>query len=527
MFKRLIELLKSAPALMRGNGEDKQIVEDLGFNISDKMAQSISIWKDWYKNNPKYKDENNGIYTLGLPKTICQEMTRTVLSEMETHITAPNGVRSGIDDTTLEEPTTRSEFLDDIYKKRLMAKLRKPLEYAMAVGGMIVKPYVSNNSIYFDFSYQGDFYPIEFDADGNITDIAFLDQFISGNKIYSRVERHQFDNNTVTITNKAFENSVQAKTDDLLSDLGSPIPLASVKKWATYSEEPAIINDVDRPLYGYYQVPLANNIDIDCPLGVSIFQPAMDMIERADKQFSRLDWEYEGGQIAIDVDPTAIVQNEGYYGTQLEQDQYRNRVYRRIDLGSDETYNAFAPALRDSNYQSGLVEYLTKIEDTCGLARGTLSQVDQEARTATEIKILKQRQYLTVQEHQVALEKCLDDAIYAMNVLVELYSEELQAPQGEYTTVTEWQDSILTDTDTELAKKLELLDKGILADYEVRSWYTGEDEETAKNVLTEMKAEKQALMMNDIFSQVPQTTLEGNGEDDETSKQKPVEEEGE
>ena len=174
-----------------------------------------------------------------------------------------------------------------------------------------------------------------------------------------------------------------------------------------------------------------------------------------------------------------------------------------------------------------MVEYLTKIEDTCGLARGTLSQVDQEARTATEIKILKQRQYLTVQEHQVALEKCLDDAVYAMNVLVELYSEELQAPQGEYTTVTEWQDSILTDTDTELAKKLELLDKGILADYEVRSWYTGEDEETAKNVLTEMKQEKQALMMNDIFSQVPQTTLEGNGEDDETNKQEPQEEDEE
>ena len=168
-------------------------------------------------------------------------------------------------------------------------------------------------------------------------------------------------------------------------------------------------------------------------------------------------------------------------------------------------------------------EYLTKIEDTCGLARGTLSQVDQQARTATEIKILKQRQYLTVQEHQVALEKALEDAVYAMNVLVELYNEELQAPQGEYKTVTEWQDSILTDTDTELAKKLELLDKGILADYEVRSWYTGEDEETAKNVLTEMKQEKQSMMMNDIFSQVPQTTLEGNGEDDETSKQEPEE----
>lgn len=525
MFKRLIELLKSALALMKGNKEDVKIIEDLGFNISNEMYDSISTWKEWYKNKPKYRNENDGIYTLGLPKTICQEMARTVLSEMETHITDPEGSESKIDDTTLDEPATRSEFLEDIYSKRLVAKLRNPLEYGMAVGGMIIKPYISNASIYFDFSYQGEFYPIEFDADGNITDIAFLDQFISGNKIYSRVERHQFDNNTVTITNKAFVNSVQAKTNDLLSDLGEPIPLANVKKWTSYSEEPVVVQDVDRPLYGYYKVPIANNIDITSPLGVSVFQPAMDMIKRADMQFSRLDWEYEGGQIAIDVDPTAIMQNDGYYGTQLEQDQTRNRIYRRIDLGADDTYNAFAPSLRDASYQAGLVEYLTKIEDTCGLARGTLSQVDQEARTATEIKILKQRQYLTVQEHQVALEKCLEDAVYAMNVLVELYSEELQAPQGEFTTITEWQDSILTDTDTELAKKLELLDKGILADYEVRSWYTGEDEETAKNVLTEMKQEKQSMMMNDIFSQVPQTTLEGTGEDDETNKQVPEEEE--
>lgn len=525
MFKKLIELIKTAFASMRRKDEEIKIIEDLSFNLSDDMSQAISEWKDWYKNKPKYRNTQKGVYSLGLAKTICQEMARTVLSEMETHITDPNGKESKIDNTTLEEPTTRSEFLEDIYKKRLVNKLRKPLEYAMAVGGMIIKPYLSRGSIYFDFSYQGDFYPIEFNEDGDITDIVFLEQFVSGNKIYSRVERHQFENNTITITNKAFENSVTAKIDDTLQDLGTPISLENIKKWSDYDEEPVIIQGVDRPLYGYYQVPLANNIDISCPLGVSIFQPAMDMIERADRQFSRLDWEYEGGQIAIDVDPTAIVAKEGYYGTQLEQDELRNRIYRRIDLGSDETYNAFAPTLRDGNYQSGLVEYLTKIEDTCGLARGTLSQVDQEAKTATEIKILKQRQYLTVQEHQVVLQKALEDAVYAMNVLVELYVDELHAPVGDYVTITEWQDSILTDTDTELEKKLELLDKGVLADYEIRSWYTGEDKETAKKVLTEIKTEKQSMMMSDIFSSIPQATLEGNGEDDETTKQIPEEEE--
>ena len=42
------------------------------------------------------------------------------------------------------------------------------------------------------------------------------------------------------------------------------------------------------------------------PLGISIFSPATKLIRKADEQFSRLDWEYKGGQLAIDVDPTAV-----------------------------------------------------------------------------------------------------------------------------------------------------------------------------------------------------------------------------
>ena len=91
--------------------------------------------------------------------------------------------------------------------------------------------------------------------------------------------------------------------------------------------------------------------------------------------------------------------------------------------------------------------------DMLGLARGTLSQVESEARTATEIKLLKQRTYITVSALQEALEQCLLDSVYAMNVFTELYN---LAPAGDYDTNIDWKDSILTDTDTELEQKLNL-----------------------------------------------------------------------
>ena len=63
------------------------------------------------------------------------------------------------------------------------------------------------------------------------------------------------------------------------------------------------------------------------PLGISVFSPAVKLIRRADEQFSRLDWEYAGGQLAIDVDPTAVTYSEGYYGTTINLDNCQNRLY--------------------------------------------------------------------------------------------------------------------------------------------------------------------------------------------------------
>ena len=201
--------------------------------------------------------------------------------------------------------------------------------------------------------------------------------------------------------------------------------------------------------------------------------------------------------MAIDVDPTAVSYSKGYYGTEMKMDDLQQRLYRRLDMGADDTYQAWAPSLRDTNYISGLTVYTNKIEDMLGLARGTLSQVESEARTATEIKLLKQRTYITISSLQNALEQCLLDVVYAMNVFSELYN---LSPSGEYDTNIDWKDSILTDTDTELEQKLNLQNAGILSKAEVRARYTGESVEAAQLEIDKMQEQAQANMLNDLFT---------------------------
>lgn len=499
MIKKLLNLLYEALEKMLGY-KGMSYITDCA--ISDEMSDALELWKSMYKDESPWLNEHIGIYSLGLPKLICQSMQQQVLSEMDTAITE-HGAEDEKEEDKNDVIDTRAKFLNDIYQKRVVKKLPQTLEKALALGGMIIKPYISGHQIYLDFNYQGDFYPIAFDDDGNIIDVAFFNQFVSGKYIYTKIERQTFsqEKRSLVVENKAFKAEiVKAGDEDKEQDLGHEVALSSISRWSGISEEPVTISPVDKSLFGYFRVPLANNIDIDSPLGISIFSPAIKLIRKADEQFSRLDWEYKGGQLAIDVDPTAVTYEKGYYGTEMRLDDVQQRLYRHLDLGTDDTYQAWAPSLRDSNYIQGLNIYTNKIEDMLGLARGTLSQVESEARTATEIKLLKQRTYITVSAIQDALEQCLLDVVYAMNIFTEMYN---LAPKGEYDTNIDWKDSILTDTDTELDQKLKLVDKDILSKAEVRAWYTGESDEVAKAAIDAMQKEKQKSYMNDLFSTNP------------------------
>lgn len=461
MFANLIEKLKEAIRKMVAYRNVEETIESTIYS-SEKMEEHIDICKLIYTNQAPWLSEE--VVSLNLGKEIAQSMQMMVLSEMESKI-------------------NNNDFMNEQYQKNLIDKLPENLEKAMAVGGMIARPYISNNQIFFDFCLQGEFLPIAFDDDGTLYDVAFIKRIVSGNNYYTRIERQTFDaaNKTITIETKAF---VSKRADYV----GDEIPLDTVDDWADIT--PVItINNTERPLFGFYKVPIANNIDLDSPLGISVFTPAINLIQKADEQFSRLDWEYEGGQMAVDVSEDAL-QN-------MEMDRFENRIYRKLNFDNIDTYEAFAPTLRDSNFINGLEKYLMRIEDVVGLARGSISEVSADARTATEIKILKQRTYITVKNHQEAIDKMLNGCVYAMNVLSNLYFEESKA---EAELVTDWKDSVLTDTDAELEQRLRLLDAGIEGKAELRAWWKGEDLETAQQMVDEIAEQNGSELLNDIFT---------------------------
>jgi len=507
--------------------------------MSSQMEHAIELWSDMYKGEAYWLKEPTDVdpvrvVSLGLPSLIASEKARTALLEFQSEITTPtkevetenpnytepeedeygNIVPSMEPKTIIEDKpvssTDRAEYLNEQYNK-LKKQLRKQIEYGIAKGGLVIKPYLVANQVEktdkqknvkadwqmeFDFIQADSFYPLAFDASGQITEAAFIQTQVEKDVIFRRLEYHKWQNNKVTIINKAFKASTNTNQGDITGlDLGHEVPLSSVNSWKDLKEKVEIKN-IQKPLFAYFKMPEANTVDTSSPLGVSGYSRAVNLIKDADMQYSRLLWEYEAGEMAIDIDRDAMAFKKDGKGNEITVNpKMQARLFRTVDLGESDTYQPYAPQLRDAAFIQGLNTILMRIEDVTGLSRGTLSDASVEAKTATEIKILKQRSYQTNADIQTAIEDCLKDVIYIMNAYCDLY--EITKP-GEYDTSFEWDDSIIVDVDTELGKKITLMQNGITSKLEIRQWYYGETERQAEEALQKVSQEGMNDMENEM-----------------------------
>ena len=527
--------------------------------ISNEMVNAIELWTAMYEGKAPWlkeptEDDPSTVKSLGLPQLIASEKARTALIEFESEITTPiKAVKPATPNYMQEDnigtdgkpepmianhvipeeipkgPTERADYLNAEYQK-LKDALRVQIEYGIAKGGLIVKPYpvqrttsvVSQQTnimegntepkkfetqyeMEFDFIQANEFYPLAFSSSGKMTEAAFVQRKFDKDVVYSRLEYHKLEENTVTVINKAFK--ANAVATGKLDYLGEEIPLTEVPEWSMLAAE-TTISDVNRLLFAYFKMPEANTIDTHSPLGVSGFDKVKDLIKEADKQYSRMLWEFEGGELAIDIDRNALSwqtdPNNPDSGHSV-MNQLQNRLFRKVDLNEENTYEVFSPTLRDQSLINGLNCILMRIEDGAGMSRGTLSDVISEAKTATELRMLRIRSYETNAHIQRAIEAMLKDAVYVMNVYCDLYDI---TPDGEYEMSFEWDDSIINDTDTELTKRMILIQNGIASKLETRMWYFGETERQAKEALMLVQQESlesvaQNIEEESILGQTP------------------------
>jgi A118 family predicted phage portal protein len=394
-------------------------------DTSDEMVNKISLWKNMFENkSPWLVEENSAARSTGLPSAVASELAR--LTTIECKISVTGSERADYISQTLEP---------------LRDKLRSRLEYGLAEGGLIFKPYVSAGNIYIDCARQDSFYPIAFDDSHSLSAVAFVQTLTRGNMIYTKLEYHHMEADGCHIENKAFSKNTLAKSAEIL---GQQCKLSDIPEWADVQPE-AILKDANKLPLGYFRMPAANTSDADSQLGTSCYSRAVPIIRQADEQWGRILWEYEGSELAVHADESMFKRIDGT----VEIPKGYERLYRNIPgLDDDKKMDTFSPAIRDASLFNGMNEILRRIEFTCGLAYGTLSNVQDVPQTATQINASKQRSYSTVKDIQKSLQNALDDLIQAIDYWVTA-ADEINIAPGTYQTAYDWDDSIVNEPSQE------------------------------------------------------------------------------
>lgn len=426
-----------------------ELREKIGADIavSQTMLDAIAYWAECYENRAewltaKYRGKH-------LPAAISREFARLVTLEFKSELTGGK----------------RAEYLSEIYGK-VIADAPLFTEYACAKGGLMFKPYVGGDGVAVAYVQADCFFPTAYDSSGNITGCIFTERKTVGNKFYTRLEAHEFTPQKYTITNRAY----LSESEDYL---GRSVSLESVPEWAGLLEQ-AELAGFKRPLFSYFKMPGANHIDSGSPLGVSVFAAALDAIRDADEQYARFLWEFEGSELAVHADVTALESKDN----KLLAPAHNRRLYRGIDL--ENLYEVYSPTIRDQSQINGLNAILRDVEYLSGLAYGTLSNVDDTAKTATEIKISRQRSYCTVAAIQRSLQKSLEELLVCLNDLCDFYK---LAPADKIDQSFEFDDSLTTDAEYEQKLWLQEVAAGLMSPVEYRMRRYGETEEQALKML--------------------------------------------
>ena len=412
--------------------------------LSDTMINAINDWKNMMNGQAHWITDY--IKSLKIEDGICREFADAVLIEMETNVS--------------------NERLDKIYQKAI-ADLNENLQEGLGLGSMVIKPLPSGGT---EFIAADKFIPISFGDDGRPTDIGFLTvKRVGENDYYTRFERHYFVNGNLTVENKCYHSQDP-------SDIGQMCGLEEIPEWSDINPGPVTYPGMQQMDFGYFRNPIKNRID-GSACGVSIFESARELIRKTDIQGARLDWEYESGERAIHVDNRAL-KKDGKTG-QLGMPKLNKKLYRGLNLeaGKDnELLKEYSPTMRDEAYNRGLEKYLREIEYNVGLAYGDLSDVQQVEKTAAEIKTSKARKYNRVGSIQSKLKDCLEDFAAGLAFYNGLYTSG-------YEFMCNFNDSILTDEETERQQDRQDVSMGVMSHLEYRmKWYNEDEAAAAKNL---------------------------------------------
>ena len=464
---------------------------------------------------------------MDVPKAICAELASLVWGEECT----VNVTRKGYEpDTT--EPDPLGEYINHVLTTNaLRTKMQEHIEQSLALGGGALKVWYeerhdeNGNSvpgtgkIQIGYCMADQFVPTAWD-NAKVTEGVFISRQAKDGYYYTRLEWHKWNGLTYTVSNELYRSDMQkGRTATEPQDiLGYRYPLNTIYP---FLEENTTIPGLEESLFSYYRTPIANNLDDNSPLGMSIYGNAMSTLHSIDIIYDSFVREFRLGKKRIIVPAKAV---------HTVVDPINGQLRRYFDA-TDETYEALnvddAEALKisDNSVELRVEEHIAALNAflsilclQVGFSANTFTFDEKSGlKTATEVVSENSKTYKTIKTVQNQLQPALEMLVHNIIAVAGLYDVEWDgrkvselAAEG-YDVNIVFDDGVTQDRQTNLNEGVMLVNSGLLSKRTFltdKKYGQGLTEEQAEQELERIRQEQSGQITAGVLDVIRANTAE-------------------
>lgn len=261
-----------------------------------------------------------------------------------------------------------------------------------------------------------------------------------------------------------------------------------------------------KPLYQIIKPNVANNKDIDSPLGISIFANAINTLKAIDNAYDSFDTEIQYGRRRIFVDEKLIeIDKDGNVNAVFDPNDvtfYVTPARDGVQGDNPQLIQELASQLRTNDISLALQEQLNIFSASVGFGKNYYtfgaSGGGRPIQTATGIIAQNSDMFRAIKKHEILLKKAIVDMVEMTAYLINTFTtNRMEIGDG---VVVQFDDSIIEDTESQKASDRTDVTNGVMSKVEYRMKWYGEDEETATKNLDKFSLNDLDVRINSLLT---------------------------
>lgn len=234
-------------------------------------------------------------------------------------------------------------------------------------------------------------------------------------------------------------------------------------------------DEVDHPMIIEVRNRKPNNID-SSNTPCAIYSGVENLVKDADTQYDRMNWEQESAKRIVFADEDLFTKKK--VDGKLKLGERLRKMFVNIQGNGigDEKLETFSPDIRSDGQIAAFNQILRRLELACNIGKGTLSDMEAVAQTATQYTGGKKALYTVVDSIESELEQKYKHCAYVFAYMLSAYTG---IPFDDEIEIT-FNDTLRKDPVQMKQEAMQEINAGILNPWEYRMKFFNEDEELAK-----------------------------------------------